>query len=120
MHVANLVLRFIVELLGFTAVAYAAAQIFDSGLASLLAAVGTTAALITIWAVVVAPKAANRLSQPQKEVIGTVILLLTGVALGFAGQVELAVIYGAAVLVNAVLLFVFRKEATIWLKGVQV
>ena len=118
MHVANLVLRFIVELFGFAAVAYAAAQIPDNGLASLLAAVGAAAAFIAIWAAVVAPKAANRLSQQQKDVIGTVLLLLAGVALGYAGQVGIAVIFSAVVLVNAVLLFVFRKDATDWLKEV--
>ena len=118
MHVANLVLRFIVELIGFAAVAYAAAQIPDNGLVSLLAAVGAAGALIAVWTVLVAPKTANGLSQPQKDVIGTVLLLLAVAALGLAGQVGLAVIYGAVVLVNAVLLFVFRKETTSWLKGV--
>lgn len=117
MHVANLVLRFVVELLGFAAVAYAAAQISANALVSLLGAAGAAAAMITLWARFVAPKAASGLSQPQKDVVGTVVLLLAGVALGIAGQVELAVIYGSVVLVNASLLFVFRTEATNWLDG---
>lgn len=118
MHAVNLVLRFVLELFGFAAVAYAAAQIPDNWLASLLAATGAAGALIALWAVVVAPRATSGLTQPQKDIIGTILLLLAGVALGLTGQVGLAVAFGAVVVVNAVLLFAFRKEAARWLKEV--
>jgi hypothetical protein len=118
MHAANLVLRFLVELVGLGAVSYSAAQISGNGLVGVVAAIGAAGAFVAVWSVGVAPKAANGLSQPQKDVIGTVILVLAGVALAVAGQPELAVAFCGVVLANAVVLFVFRKEATNRLKEV--
>ena len=59
----------------------------------------------------VAPNTANGLSQPQKDIIGTVLLLLAAAALGVAGQVRLAVILAVVVLANAGLLFAFGTDA---------
>jgi hypothetical protein len=111
MHIANLALRFVVELLGIASVAYAAFQISDNALVRVLATVAAPLLLIVAWAMLVAPNTANGLSQPQKDIIGTVLLLLAAAALGVAGQVRLAVILAAVVLANAGLLFAFGNDA---------
>ncbi|MEJ7803629.1 MAG: YrdB family protein [Candidatus Limnocylindria bacterium] len=111
MAVANLTLRFLLELAAIAALAYSGFQASANGLIRAIAGIGAPLALIVIWAMVVAPNTANGLSQAQKDLIGTVLLVLTAVALGLAGQRGLAVGFGIVVLVNAALLFVFGQDA---------
>jgi hypothetical protein len=113
MAVANLALRFLVELGGFAAIGYSAYHAVGAGAGALrwLAGAGAALAIIILWAMVVAPKTQNGLSQPQKDVIGTVILLASAGALAWAGQVPLAIGFVVVVIVNAVLLFVFGADA---------
>ena len=108
MATMNLALRFLVELVGIAAVAYAGFQAAPVPLRA-VAAVGAAAALIAIWWLVVAPNTANGLSQPQKDLIGTALLLLAAGALAVAGQSGLAVGFAAIVIVNAALLFAFGE-----------
>lgn len=111
MAVANLGLRFVVEVLGVAALAYTGFQVSDNALIRILATIGAPLALVITWAAVVAPNTANGLSQAQKDIVGTAILLLAAVALGFAGQLRLAIGFGIVVVANAALLFVFGPGA---------
>jgi hypothetical protein len=108
---ANLVLRFLLEMAGVIALGIAGLAVAEDGPIRLVAAVGLPLGFILIWAFVVAPNAANGLSQPQKDGIGTILLVLAAVALGVAGQPWLAIALGVLVLVNAAGLFVFGEEA---------
>jgi Protein of unknown function (DUF2568) len=110
----NLVVRFLVEVLGVAALGYAGFQIPDGTAIKVVAMIGAPLAFIAGWALIVAPKAANGLSQPVKDVIGTVLLLVTALALGAIGQPLLALIFAAVIIVNAVLLFVFRRRSPAW------
>jgi Protein of unknown function (DUF2568) len=108
---ANLVLRFALELAGVAALAYYG---FNAPLAAPLrwiAAIGIPVAFVAIWALVVAPNTMNGLTQAQKDVIGTVLLLAAAGALALAGQQSLAVGFAIAIIVNAILLFVFGQDA---------
>lgn len=111
MAIANLTLRFLLELAGAAALAYAAFDLAGDGVVRIVAAVAAAALFIGVWAFVVAPKAANGLSQPQKDVIGTALLLLAAVALWLAGQPGLAIGFAVIILVNAALLFAFGAGA---------
>ena len=71
MAIANLTIRFIVELAGIAAFGYWGLQVGGPALAVVAVAIA-----IVVWAVVVAPKARNRLSQEQRDIVGTAILLL--------------------------------------------
>jgi hypothetical protein len=108
---ANLALRFVVELVGVGALGSSALQVPVSGPARIVLAIGAPLALIVIWAVVVAPRTANALSQPQKDAIGTGLLVAAAVSLGAAGQPAAAAVFGAVVVLNWLALVVIGPEA---------
>ena len=112
MLLANLALRFIVELVGVGALAYAAYQAPLDGFARVAVTVVAPLAFIVFWAVVVAPKAATGFSQRQRDAIGTGLLVLVAVALGLAGQPAAAAVFGAVVLVNWALGVVLGQDAS--------
>lgn len=112
MLLANLALRFIVELVGVGALAYVAYQAPLDGVARVAVTVAAPLAFIVVWAVVVAPKATNGFSQRQRDAIGTGLLVLVAVALGLAGQMAAAAVFGAIVVVNWALGFVFGQDAS--------
>jgi hypothetical protein len=106
MATLNLVIRFLAEVAGIAAVGYAGFQFTAPMPLRASAGVAAAAALIAVWWLIVAPNTSNGLTQPQKDVIGTVILLVAAGALAVAGQPTLAVGFAAVVVVNAALLFV--------------
>lgn len=111
MATGNLVLRFVVEVLGLMALGYAGLQASDDTIVSVLACVAAVAAFIVIWALVVAPRARNGLAQPQRDLIGTVLLLLAAVALARAGQPGVAIAFAVLVIVNSGLSFMLGHDA---------
>ena len=119
MSIANLALRFMLELFAVAAAAYSGNQLAAAaGPLSWIGAVGAALAFILLWAVVAAPKTQNGLSELQKERIGTVIMLATAGALALAGQPALAIGFGVLVVLNVALLAVFGRDALDQLKGV--
>lgn len=110
MAVANLALRFVVELIGVGAFAYWGWQTASAGLGRIALAIGAPVAFTVVWAMVIAPNATNALAQPQRDIIGTALLLLAAGALAAAGQPAAAVAIGAVVLLNWVLLIVFGQD----------
>ncbi len=113
----NLVLRFLLELIGIAAVGYAAFQASDSTILRVIAAVAAPVVLIGAWALIVAPNADNALSQPVRDLVGTGLLLLVAGALGLAGQPTAAAWFAGVVLVNTALLVVFGQDARAALGG---
>ena len=111
MATLNLVVRFLAELAGFAAVAYAGFQIAAPMPLPAVAGIGAAAAFIVAWWLVVAPKTNNGLAQPQKDLIGTALLLVAAGALAAVGQPGLGIAFAAIVVVNAALLFAFGSEA---------
>ena len=99
MAIANLTIRFIVELVGIAAFGYWGLQVSGPVLAVVAVAVA-----IVIWAVVVAPKARNRLTQAQRDIVGTALLLLASVALVVAGQPVIGIGLAVVVMLNAIAL----------------
>lgn len=111
MAIANLALRFLAELAGIAAVGYAGFQIDGPLPVRVIAAIGAAAVLIAAWAAVVAPTAANGLSETQKDVIGTGILLLSALALAVAGQAWLAIGFAVVLTLNAAVLVMLGTDA---------
>jgi hypothetical protein len=102
----NLGLRFLLEVAGYLLAGYAA-YVRTAGLPEPVRwtfAVGTTVAVIVIWALTVAPRRQNGLSQGQKDIIGTVMLLVVAAAVALSGQPVFALEYAVVLVVNAVLL----------------
>ena len=100
MAIANLTLRFILELAGIAAFGIWGLAVSSNP----IVAIGAVAAAIVVWALVVAPKTRNGLSQSQKDVVGTAILLVAAVALVAAGNAVAGVVFGVVVVVNAAVL----------------
>lgn len=112
----NLGLRFLVELGGVAALGYWGATTPAGTLERVLLGLGAPLALVVVWALVAAPKASNRLTQPQRDLIGTALLLATTVALAAAGQPDAALAFGVVVAVNATLLLLLG-EGTLLARG---
>ena len=111
MAIANLTLRFVLELAGIAAFGLWGLNLTGDPRVNLVVAVIAVAAVIVAWAVVVAPKARNGLSQSKKDVIGTAILLVAAVALVGAGQPVAGLAFGALVLANAAMLAALGPDA---------
>jgi tetrahydromethanopterin S-methyltransferase subunit F len=102
---ANLALRFILELCArLLGLATGSGQAQRSGLA-----IGLPLALAVVWGVFVAPQAAVALPAAFTFVFGLVLLELTAAAVVLAGHAALGVTFGAVVIVNAVLMAIWRQ-----------
>lgn len=112
LHIVNLALRFVLELFAVASIADWAYQAPLPLPFRILAGVAAAAILVTAWGAFLAPTARRGLSHFQKDVLGTLVLLVASVALFATGQSTLAVIFAAAIVVNAALLLAFRHRPT--------
>jgi hypothetical protein len=101
MAIANLTLRFLLELAGIAAFGIWGMNLTSDPRVNVVVAMLAVAATIVAWALVVAPRARNGLRQPQKDVIGTAILVAAAGALVAAGQPIAGLVLGTLVLANA-------------------
>lgn len=108
----NLAIRFVVELLAVGLFAYWAWTVTGPGLVGWVSAALAASAFVVVWGLFLAPTADRGLSRTQKDLLGTVVLLVAGGALAATGQAALAGAYAVVVLVNAVLLFVLRDAVS--------
>lgn len=107
MAIAILATRFFVELAGFVAFGVAASELAGGPVAGLMVAV----AVVAVWAVLIAPKARNPLTQTQRDDVGTAVLLLGSAAL-IAADLPLAGIgLAVVVILNAIALRVIGPGA---------
>jgi uncharacterized membrane protein SirB2 len=98
---ANVALRFILELAGLVAVAWWGFHAADGATGWLLGVAGIVV-FVVVWGLFVAPRA--RYPQPPRIrlVAGTVILLTTAALLATTGAVAVAVAFALLVVLNAV------------------
>ncbi len=100
---ANLALKFVLELACFAALAYAGAAI-GSGPWAVLLAVVLPAAAIGIWARCNAPRSAHRLPTRTRAPLELAIFAVAALGLFVAGAITWAVVYLVLVVINAALL----------------
>jgi hypothetical protein len=117
MAIANLTHRVLTELVGIAAVGYAGFQVAAPTPLRAAAGIGAAVALVAAWSMLVAPNTVNGLAQPQKDLIGTGLLLLAAAGLALAGQARLAIIFAIIVVGNTTLLFLFGQGAREGLTG---
>ena len=119
MATLNLALRFLLELAGFAGAGYVVYQLTDglNGAVRWILAMGASGVIIGLWGFVAAPRRQNGLSQAQKDVIGTGLLLVIAASVWVAGQPGWAIGFGIVVVANAVLLFVVGQDARLRLGG---
>ena len=106
----NLAGRFLLELAAIGSVGYWGFQVGGASPIRILVPAGAIALLVLVWAFVIAPNANNRIDKDVRVVIGSAVLLLASGALAAAGQPTLGLAFGAAVIVNTVMLFVLGHD----------
>lgn len=111
MALVNLGVRFVVELMAIVLFAYWAWSATGPGLLGWVFAGLAVTAFVVVWGLFLAPRANRGLSWTQKEILGTLALLLAAGALAATGQTTAAAVYAVVVLVNAVVLFARRDDA---------
>ncbi len=104
----NLLLKFLLELTGFIALAYTGAAI-GSGLWAVVLAVALPSVAIAVWARWNAPRSVHRLPTGTRIPLELGLFVTAALGLLVAGSVTLAVVYLALVVVNAVLLTALRQ-----------
>ena len=110
MQVINLAGRFLLELVAVGLVSYWGYHAATEFPARIVLAVGAPVVLIVFWGVVVAPNAANPIPLQVRFLIGAATMLLAAAALAASGQQSLGVAFGAAVIINTILLFVLGHD----------
>jgi hypothetical protein len=105
---ANLAVKFLLELAAFAALAYWGART-GHGAWAVAAAIAAPLAAVIVWALFCAPRARRRLPVPTRAPLELAVFGLAAGGLAAAGAVTLAIVFGAVVIVNAVLLTVFRQ-----------
>jgi hypothetical protein len=112
MAMANLALRFVLELAGVVALGVWGWNVVDTMPLRLVTAVIAAGALIVVWALIVAPKAVNPVRPELRMLIGTALLVVAAAALAATGRTGAAVLLAVLVLVNQALVVVLgRGEA---------
>ena len=101
----NLAVRLVVELLGVGFVGYWGFNASDDTLTAVILGVGAIVVFAVVWGLFIAPTANRGLSRTQKNVVGTIVLLIAACALALAGQPAIALVYAVVVVVNAVILW---------------
>jgi hypothetical protein len=101
----NVAIRFVVELLGVGFVGYWGFKASDDTLTGALLGVGAVVVFAIVWGAFLAPTATRGLSRTQKNVFGTLVLLVAAGALALAGQPTIALVYAVVVVVNGIVLW---------------
>ncbi len=103
LKLANLGLKFLLELGAFAALAYWGAKT-GSGAGSVLLAIAAPAIAIGLWAIFAAPKSERRLPLAPRLAFELGVFALAVVALVAAGSPVAAAVFATLAVVNAVLL----------------
>ena len=108
-QVANLALRFLLGLCALAALGYWGYHTGTGTLMKVALCVGAVLLGVVVWGIFGAPASSRRLSDPWR--LGLEILLFGGsaLALGLAGQTTLAWVFGLALLINRVLIYVWEQ-----------
>jgi hypothetical protein len=109
LQLANLGLRFGLELGALGLVSYWGFHALPGGLSRLVLAMAAPLALAVLWGLLASPRARVTLSQPLKVGVQVTLLLVPAAALAQAGRPALASAFAGVVVINAVLLERWRQ-----------
>jgi Protein of unknown function (DUF2568) len=105
----NLALRFLLELCALVALGYWGFRTGSGLFAKIGLGIGVPLLTIVIWGAFIAPNAAVHVPEPLPFLLGLLILVLAAVALAAAGLPGLAVVFGGIVVINAVLMVIWKQ-----------
>ncbi len=106
------VLRFLLELAGVAAVAIWGIRTGSDDATRAILAMGASALLILVWAIVVAPKARNPLAPRVRWLIGSGLLLLAAAALWSVGSPVAAGLFAVLIVVDTVAILALDRPAS--------
>lgn len=100
----NLVLRFLLELVMFVGLAWAAAALVPGRWPSIAAAVLAPVVAIVLWGALIAPGSGRRLAEPARLVVELALFAATGGVVAAAGHEGWGVGFAAVAAANALVL----------------
>ena len=106
---ANLALAFLLELCMLAALCYWGFVAGQGTLQKLVLGLGTLLVVAVVWGIFAAPRATRRLAGIGLFALKTLLFGSAAVALWAAGRPALAIVFAAAVALNAVLIAVWAQ-----------
>jgi hypothetical protein len=108
MRAANLLLKFVLEVAAFAAFADWGSGL-DGTAASVAVAIAAPLVAVVLWGVLAAPRSTHRLRTAARIPFELAVFALAAVALATADQPALAVAFASLVVVNSLLLTLYRQ-----------
>lgn len=103
LKMGNLALAFLLELAMLAALCYWGFQAGDGWLAKVALGVGVPLGVAVLWGLFMAPRAAIRVARPIYWLLFVVFFGGAALALAFAGQPALAIVFAVVVVLNRAL-----------------
>ena len=109
MRIANLVLRFLLELGALGAAGYWGATVPGGRPIKTALAIGAPVAVALVWGVFISPKALIPTGRYGRAILGFVVFSLAALALAARDRTPIAVVYWAVAFVSSVLLLLWPQ-----------
>ena len=107
---ANLALAFILELCALAALAYWGFSTGNGLLLQIVLGIGAPLLMIVVWGILLAPMSTRRLRPPIRQILTLVVFGAAALALVNSGHPTLALIFALTVVVNMVLIAVWKQD----------
>lgn len=104
----NAALSFLLELCMLAAFAYWGFQ-NESPILKIILGIGVPVAIIAFWAIFMAPRSERRVAPTLRLMLQLIIFGASALVLAIAGQQTLASIFAVFIVINAVLLYVWKQ-----------
>lgn len=105
-------LRFLLELVGLAAAAYAGYRLAGEGIGGIVIGAGAAAGVAIVWGLFIAPRADSPLPVELRPLVGSMVLLVVAAALAWAGELPPAGLFAAAVVVDTVAIYLLGAQAS--------
>lgn len=106
----NLGLAFFLELAALAALGYWGYQTGNGALMQVVLCVGLPLLTAVFWGAFIAPRAPKKVSKGLRPVLQLIVFGAATIALFAVGQTTLAIIFAALVVINMVLIYVWKQE----------
>lgn len=105
----NLGFRFLLEICALVSLGYWGFYTGNGTLMKVILGIGTPLMIAFVWGVFGSPKAIIKISMPLHILLEVIVFVLPIFALYFVGKTNLAWIYGICVIINRLLMFVWKQ-----------
>ena len=105
----NLAVRFLLELCALAAVGYWGFQKGNSTMIKWVLGIGAPIIIAGVWGVFGSPNAIIKLPMTMHLLLELLVFGISTIALYAAGKLQLAWIYGICVVINSLLMFVWKQ-----------